>query len=170
MHAAAPAGPPIVSVRDLHVRFRTQEAVVHAVNGISFDLAAGEVLGILGESGSGKSVTLRALIGLLPRRRTEIEGRIQVAGHDLSGMEERSLRRVRGAKAAMIFQEPMIALDPVFTIGEQIAETIIRHEGASHADARARGCQLLRGGADPSAARRLRQHRTRCPGACGFAR
>lgn len=160
--SATPSGssarPPIVSVRDLHVRFRTEDAEVHAVNGIGFDLAAGEVLGILGESGSGKSVTLRALIGMLPRHRTRVEGEIRLAGHDLSSMDETMLRKVRGTEAAMIFQEPMIALDPVFTIGEQIAETIIRHEGLSHAAANARALQLLEMVQIPSAARRLRQY------------
>lgn len=152
------ASSPIVSVRDLQVRFRTDDAEVHAVNGVSFDLAAGEVLGILGESGSGKSVTLRALIGMLPRNRTRISGEIRVVGHDLASMDERVLRKVRGTEAAMIFQEPMIALDPVFTIGEQIAETIVRHEGVSFTAANARALQLLELVQIPSAARRLRQY------------
>lgn len=149
---------PIVSVRDLQVRFRTEDADVHAVSGVSFDLAVGEVLGILGESGSGKSVTLRALIGMLPRNRTRIGGEIRVVGHDLSSMDEGVLRKVRGTEAAMIFQDPMIALDPVFTIGEQIAETIIRHEGISFTAANARALQLLELVQIPSAARRLRQY------------
>ena len=106
------AAVPIVSVEDLRVRFVTSDATVHAVNGISFTLEAGRVLGILGESGSGKSVTLRALIGLLPPRRSQVEGRITVAGHRITSLSEAELREVRGTKIAMIFQEPMVALDP----------------------------------------------------------
>jgi peptide/nickel transport system ATP-binding protein len=151
----AAARAPVVSVRDLHVRFSIRQASVHAVNGISFDLQPREVLGILGESGSGKSVTLRALIGLLPRRHTRVEGRIDVAGHDITRMNERTLREVRGSKIAMIFQEPMTALDPVFTIGEQIAETIVRHEGLSRAAAYRRALELLDMVQIPSAASRL---------------
>src|SRR5215207_2907239 len=149
---------PVVSVEDLRVRFTTPDAVVHAVNGVSFELQEGRVLGILGESGSGKSVTLRALIGLLPPRRTQLEGRIRVAGHDITSLSDAALREVRGTKIAMIFQEPMTALDPVFTIGEQIAETIVRHEGISRADAYRRALGLLEMVQIPSAARRLKAY------------
>ena len=107
------------------------------------------MLGILGKSGSGKSVTLRALIGLLPPRRSHVEGRITVAGHDITAMSEAALREVRGTNIAMIFQEPMTALDPVFTIGEQIAETIVRHEGISHSEAWRRAHRIAGNGADP---------------------
>jgi peptide/nickel transport system ATP-binding protein len=134
---------PVVSVEDLRVRFTTPDAIVSAVNGVSFDLGAGQVLGILGESGSGKSVTMRALIGLLPPHRSHIEGRVTVAGHPITDMSEAELREVRGTKIAMIFQEPMTALDPVFTIGQQIAETIVRHEGISRTDAYRRALDLL---------------------------
>src|SRR5215475_2425488 len=129
------AREPVVSVENLYVRFLMREATVAAINGVSFDLDAGQVLGILGESGSGKSVTLRALIGLLPPRRSQVEGRVMVAGHEITQLSDAELREVRGTKIAMIFQEPMTALDPVFTIGEQIGETIVRHEGVSWADA-----------------------------------
>jgi peptide/nickel transport system ATP-binding protein len=149
---------PIVSAENLRVRFTTQDAVVHAVNGVSFDLETGQVLGILGESGSGKSVTLRALIGLLPPRRSQVEGRIMVAGHEITQLSDAELREVRGTKIAMIFQEPMTALDPVFTIGEQIAETIVRHEGVSRADAYRRALELLEMVQIPSAARRLKSY------------
>src|SRR5438477_1620561 len=149
---------PVVSVENLRVRFTTPDATVNAVNGVSFDLEPGRVLGILGESGSGKSVTLRALIGLLPPRRSHVEGRITVAGHDITAMSEAQLREVRGTKIAMIFQEPMTALDPVFTIGEQIAETIVRHEGVSRAEAYRRALDLLEMVQIPSAARRLKSY------------
>ena len=131
---------------------------MHAVTGVSFALEAGRVLGILGESGSGKSVTLRALIGLLPPHRSRVEWRVKVAGHEITCLGEAELREVRGTKIAMIFQEPMVALDPVFTIGEQIAETIVRHEGVSWADAYRRALELLEMVQIPSAARRLKSY------------
>ena len=149
---------PVVSVENLYVRFLTREATVAAINGVSFDLEAGQVLGILGESGSGKSVTLRALMRLLPPAHTRMEGRIRVAGHEITAMDEAALRHVRGAKVAMIFQEPMIALDPVFTIGVQIAETIVRHEGVSYRAANRRALELLEMVQIPSAARRLKTY------------
>src|SRR6516165_2023573 len=159
----APAHPPrvrepVVSVENLYVRFLTREATVAAINGVGFDLEAGQVLGILGESGSGKSVTLRALMRLLPPARTRMEGRIRVAGHEITAMDEAALRHVRGAKVAMIFQEPMIALDPVFTIGVQIAETIVRHEGVSYRVANRRALELLELVQIPSAVRRLKAY------------
>jgi peptide/nickel transport system ATP-binding protein len=135
-----------------------RDARVAAVNGVSFEVAAGQVLGILGESGSGKSVTLRALMRLLPPTQTRIKGRVHVAGHEITAMDEESLRRVRGPKVAMIFQEPMISLDPVFTIGTQIAETIVRHEGVAYANANRRALELLEMVQIPSAARRLRAY------------
>jgi peptide/nickel transport system ATP-binding protein len=152
------AVPLVVSVEDLSVRFTTPDAVVHAVNGVSFSLEAGRVLGVLGESGSGKSVTLRALIGLLPPRRSHVEGRITVVGHEITRMSEAELREVRGATIAMVFQEPMTALDPVFTIGEQIAETIVRHERISRIRAYRRALELLEMVQIPSAARRLKSY------------
>jgi len=152
------ATEPVVSVEDLHVRFLLREATVAAINGVSFDLEAGQVLGILGESGSGKSVTLRSLMRLLPPARTRMEGRIRIAGHEITAMDETALRQVRGAKVAMIFQEPMVALDPVFTIGVQIAETIVRHEGISYRAANQRALELLEMVQIPSAARRLKSY------------
>jgi peptide/nickel transport system ATP-binding protein len=144
----------VARVDDLKVRFVGREGSVAAVNGVSFGVGAGKVLAILGESGSGKSVTLRALLRLLPAR-ARIEGRIRVAGHDMTALDEAGLRQVRGSKVAMIFQEPMIALDPVFSIGVQIAETIVRHEGVSYQVANRRALELLEMVQIPSAARRL---------------
>jgi len=146
---------PILQVRDLHVRFVSRDRTVHAVNGVSFDLAKGEVLGILGESGSGKSVTLRAIQKLLPPRRTVLGGEILLDGEDVLRMPEKRLSRMRGAEVAMIFQEPATAFDPVYTIGDQIGETIVHHEGASHAAARARALELLELVRIPSARQRL---------------
>jgi peptide/nickel transport system ATP-binding protein len=151
------ANEPVVSVEHLAVRFVTREASVAAVNGVSFGVDAGKVLGILGESGSGKSVTLRALMRLLPAY-ARIQGQIRVAGHDMTTLDEAGLRQMRGRKVAMIFQEPMIALDPVFSIGVQIAETIVRHEAVSYATARRRALDLLDMVQIPSAARRLNSY------------
>ncbi len=145
---------PLVKLRDLQVRFVSRDATVHAVNGVDLDLAAGEVLCILGESGSGKSVTLRALMKLLPKRAV-VTGGIEVAGQDVQAMGEGQLQDFRGGTVSMIFQEPMTALDPVFTIGTQIAETVRRHEGTSHAAAEARALELLELVQIPSAKRRL---------------
>jgi peptide/nickel transport system ATP-binding protein len=145
---------PIVSVRDLTVTF-TGKPDVHAVNGVSFDLAPGEVLGILGESGSGKSVTLKTLLRLLPEKRTRIGGTIAVAGHDVVALSGRALADYRGATASMIFQDPALALDPVYTIGQQIAEAVVRHEGVTMAAGRERALEMLERVRIPSARRRL---------------
>jgi peptide/nickel transport system ATP-binding protein len=146
---------PLVEVDDLHVKFVSRESTVRAVNGVSFALMPGEVLGIIGESGSGKSVTMRALIRLLPRRRAVIAGRMRVGEHDIMALTERQLTDIRGAKIAMIFQEPMTALDPVYTVGEQIAETVMRHEGCSRRTALDRALDLLKRVKVPSPERRL---------------
>lgn len=154
----APAAAPsekLVKVEDLHVAFISKEATVHAVNGVSFSLDRGEVLCILGESGSGKSVTLRALMRLLPERRTRLSGKVCVAGHDIMSLSASALSRIRGEAVSMIFQEPMTALDPVFTVGQQIAETVIRHERVSRETANKRALELLELVQIPSAKRRL---------------
>ena len=150
----AAAKQPLVTIRDLNVAFVTRDRTVHAVNGVDLDVGAGEVLCILGESGSGKSVTMRALMRLLPRF-ARVSGRIEVAGQDVMAMEERGLQRFRGGDVAMIFQEPMLALDPVFTVGRQIAEAVQRHEGASRSAGMARALELLELVQIPSAKRRL---------------
>ncbi len=148
----------LLSVRDLYVRFVGRERTVHAVNGVSFDLAAGEVLGILGESGSGKSVTLRAILGLLPARRTRYAGSIAFEGKELLGLPDAAFSRLRGKSIAMIFQEPATSFDPVYTVGRQITETIIRHDGGTEAAAAARAKELLELVRIPSAAERLKAY------------
>ena len=145
---------PLVDVRDLTIRF-SGERTVHAVNGVSLSLKEGEVLGLLGESGSGKSVTMRALMRLLPKKKTTITGQVKVAGHDVLAMDEASLSAFRGRTVSMIFQEPALALDPVYTIGHQIAESVMRHEGASRAAGLARALEMLELVRIPSAKRRL---------------
>jgi peptide/nickel transport system ATP-binding protein len=155
MDIAAPTRP-LVEVRDLEVSFVSREATVRAVNGVSFTLMPGEVLCIIGESGSGKSVTLRALMRLHPPRRTVIRGAIRVGDKDILGLGERAMNEVRGSLISMIFQEPMTALDPVYRIGEQIAETVLRHEGGSREAAMARALELMQLVKVPSPERRLR--------------
>src|SRR5215471_20462325 len=145
----------LAEVHDLYVRFVTREATVHAVNGVSFTVQPGEVLCILGESGSGKTVTLRALMRLLPARRARVEGSVRVAGQDVLAMPPRALRDLRGGLVAMVFQEPMTALDPVYPIGDQIIETVRRHTGADYHAARARALELLELVRIPSAGQRL---------------
>jgi peptide/nickel transport system ATP-binding protein len=144
----------LVDIRGLNIRF-TGERTVHAVNDLSLSLGDGEVLGLLGESGSGKSVTLRALMRLLPRKRTQITGSVQVLGRDVLALDDEELSAFRGQTVSMIFQEPALALDPVYTIGHQIAETVMRHEGKSHQDAMARALEMLEVVRIPSAKRRL---------------
>ena len=154
MDGSATARMPLAEVSGLNVRFVSRDATVHAVNGIDFTVHDGEVLCILGESGSGKSVSLRALLRLLPRH-ARIEGSVRVAGEEVLSMPARALRDLRGGKVAMIFQEPMTALDPVYTVGQQIGEAVRRHTGCSRAAARARAFELLELVRIPSPERRL---------------
>jgi ABC-type dipeptide/oligopeptide/nickel transport system ATPase subunit len=144
----------LVEIRDLNIRF-SGERTVHAVNDLSLSLGEGEVLGLLGESGSGKSVTLRALMRLLPKKRTQISGRVEVLGRDVLALDDEELSAFRGQTVSMIFQEPALALDPVYTIGHQIAESVMRHEGKSHSEAMARALEMLEVVRIPSAKRRL---------------
>jgi peptide/nickel transport system ATP-binding protein len=137
------AGVPLVRCEDLTVRFVGRERAVNAVNGVSFTLDAGEVLCILGESGSGKTVTLRAMMRLLPPRLARITGTVTIGGRNVMGMDRRALGDLRGAEVAMIFQEPMTSLDPVFTVGAQITETLRRHQRLSEREARERAIELL---------------------------
>ena len=148
----------MLQVRDLHVTFVTPDRTVHAVNGVSFDLARGETLGILGESGSGKSVTLRSILRLHPEHRTRWSGSIKLEGDEILDMAPRALSDLRGQRVAMIFQEPATAFDPVFTIGQQIAETVRRHTGKSHAEAMKRAKDLLEMVRIPSPAQRLKAY------------
>jgi peptide/nickel transport system ATP-binding protein len=148
---------PIVEMKDVRVRFKG-ERDVYALNGVDIVLQQGEVLGLLGESGSGKSVTLRALLRMLPARRTEVSGTIRVAGEDVLTLDEDALEKLRGGTVSMVFQEPMLALDPVYTIGDQIAETVTRHLGVSWADGRKRALDMLEAVRIPSAKRRLENY------------
>ena len=145
---------PLVEVSGLSVKFVSREATVHAVNEVSFQARRGEVLCILGESGSGKSVTLRTLMRLLPRQ-ARIDGHVSVDGKNVLTMGGRELADLRGRLVSMVFQEPMTALDPVYTVGQQIGETVRRHTGCDKSAARARALELLELVRVPSAERRL---------------
>jgi len=134
---------PLLLVEDLRVEFWTRRGTVHAVNGISFDIAAGETLGIVGESGCGKSVTSLALLGLLARAGRVTSGTARFGGRDLLKLSDRELRRVRGKEIAMIFQDPMTSLNPVLTIGRQIREALQTHFGMRKREAEERSAELL---------------------------
>jgi peptide/nickel transport system ATP-binding protein len=148
----------LLQVRDLHVTFMTPDRTVHAVNGVSFDVRRGETLGILGESGSGKSVTLRSILKLHPEHRTRWSGSIKLEGEEILSMTEGVLADLRGNRVSMIFQEPATAFDPVFTIGRQIAETVRRHTGKSEAQSMRRARELLEMVRIPSPAQRLKAY------------
>ena len=145
----------LATARDLTVRFRTHDSTIHAVNGVDFDVHPREVLCILGESGSGKSVTLRSLMRLNPPAITQMLGTLRVDGHDIMTASEQALEEIRGPVVAMIPQEPMTSLDPVFTIGQQITEAILRHERVRRREASRRALELLDLVQIPSAPRRL---------------
>ncbi|WP_424889982.1 ABC transporter ATP-binding protein [Streptomyces sp. XH2] len=133
-----------LSVRDLSVRFSTEDGTVRAVDGLSFTLERGRTLGIVGESGSGKSVANLAVLGLHDPRTTEIDGEILLDGQELTGAPESVLEKLRGNKAAMVFQDSLTALSPYYTVGRQIAEPYRKHTGASRREARLRAVEMLR--------------------------
>ena len=152
------ARAPLLSVEDLQVRFWTRRGTVHAVNGITFDIAPGETLGIVGESGCGKSVTSLAILGLLARNGRVESGTARFDGKDLLRQSDRALRRIRGREIAMIFQDPMTSLNPVLTIGRQIREPLQTHFDMNRKEAEARASELLDRVGIPSADQRLRDY------------
>jgi peptide/nickel transport system ATP-binding protein len=151
---------PVLSVQDVTVEFNTEDGVVHAVTEVSYDLFPGETLGIVGESGSGKSVSVMSMLGLIPVPPGKIvSGQALYQGRDLLTMPKKQLRNIRGGEVAMIFQDPMTSLNPVLTIGDQIAEAIqTHHPGTSDGDARKRVVHLLEVVGVPSAERRFDQY------------
>jgi len=153
------ADAPLLDVRDLAVSFRLDRSTVEAVRGVSFDLSRGETLGLVGESGCGKSVTARSIMQLLPNTaRLGRESRISFAGARLDGMADRDLQRLRGNRMGMIFQEPMTSLNPLYRIGSQIAESLRLHRGLGRGPARERARALLEEVRIPEAAARLDQY------------
>jgi peptide/nickel transport system ATP-binding protein len=134
----------LLEVRGLKVRFTTEDGVVRAVDDVSFELDRGKVLGVVGESGSGKSVTAMTILGLTRDKNTAFEGEVLYRGENLLALPEARLREVRGNEIAMIFQDPMTSLNPVYTVGDQIVEAITTHEQASKQEAKRRAVELLR--------------------------
>jgi oligopeptide/dipeptide ABC transporter ATP-binding protein len=153
-----PEREPLLSVEDLAVEFWTSRGTVYAVNGISFDIAAGETLGIVGESGCGKSVTALALLGILPRAGRVVGGRATFEGRDLLGLRDEEMRKVRGRQIAMIFQDPMTSLNPVLTIGRQLREPLEAHFGMDKDAANKRVAELLDQVGIPSPDLRLKDY------------
>jgi peptide/nickel transport system ATP-binding protein len=134
----------ILEVRDLHTQFDTLDGVVRAVDGVSFDLQRGETLGIVGESGCGKSVTALSILRLIPTETGRIaSGSVRFEGEELTTLSEEAMKRLRGHRISMIFQEPMTSLNPVLTVGTQIAENVVRHRGVSWKAARERAREML---------------------------
>ncbi len=148
----------LLRVEDLHVHFRTGRGIVHAVNGVSFDIAPGETLGIVGESGCGKSVTALAILGILARSGRAMKGRALFEGRDLLALRDRELRRVRGREIAMIFQDPMTSLNPVLTIGRQLREALETHFAMRKKAATLRAAELLDQVGIPSPELRLKDY------------
>ena len=154
----------VLSVEGLQTWFHSRDGVAKSVDGVTFDLARGETLAIVGESGSGKSVTSLSIMGLLPKPVGRIAGgRIlfrdrQGAQHDLARASAATLRRIRGAEIAMIFQEPMTSLNPLYTVGDQIAEAVLQHEGGSYAAALKRAREMLERVEIPAADRRVKEY------------
>lgn len=146
----------LMEVKDLVVRFYTQEGTVYAVNGVSFDIDEGETLGIVGESGSGKSVSSLAIMGLIPSPPGKVEtGEVTFEGRDLLKLKPEQMRLIRGKEIAMIFQDPMTSLNPVLTVGTQITESLKLHEGMNNSQSRKRAADLLDMVGIPDAYRRL---------------
>ena len=148
----------LLSVRNLKTSFFTHVGEVKAVRGISFDLNQGEVLGIVGESGSGKSVTSLSIMGLLQHPGRVVDGEIFFQDKDILSYSKRQMRRVRGKEIAMIFQDPMTSLNPVYTVGNQIVEMILEHEKMTKAQARERAIEMLRLVGIPSPEKRIHNY------------
>ena len=155
----AGSGAPILSVENLRVHLRSGDGAVRAVDGVSFDIAPGETLGLVGESGCGKSITALSLMALIPNKNIDLkDGRVMFRGADLNAKSAREMRAIRGRDIAMIFQEPMTSLNPVLKVGWQIAETLIRHRKLSRKAAHAEAVELLYKVGIPSPAHRATEY------------
>jgi oligopeptide/dipeptide ABC transporter ATP-binding protein len=148
----------LLEVKGLKVRFTTEDGIVRAVDGVDFELDRGSVFGIVGESGSGKSVTAMTILGLTRDKNTTFEGEVLYKGQNLLALPESRLRDVRGNEIAMIFQDPMTSLNPVYKVGDQIIEAITTHEDVSKAEARRRAVELLRQVGIPNANTRVNDY------------
>ena len=151
------SGQPLLAVSGLSVDFPTEDGVVHAVRHVSFEVRTGEVLGVVGESGCGKSVSAQAIMGLLPRT-AEVSGSIRFRGRELVGLTEKHWEAVRGDDIGMIFQDPMSSLNPVYTVGWQLAEAYLAHHEVSRKAAAARAVEALAQVGIPQPDRRAQQY------------
>ena len=143
-HTPREAGAPVLEVDNLRTHFRTLSGLVRSVDGVSYTVRAGRTLGVVGESGCGKSVTALSILRLVPSPPAVHHGSVRLCGTDLMQLSEAEMRRVRGNRISMIFQEPMTSLNPVLTVGRQIAETVRLHQGVSRAQALQRAIEMLR--------------------------
>jgi len=150
--------PALLEVRDLRVNFHLQRAIVPAVQGVTFSVNAGQTIGIIGESGSGKSVTARAIMGLLPKKTAEVLGSVRFEGKELLGLSDREMRQHRGKDVVLVFQDPMRSLNPTMRIGTQIAEALHSHQEITRADAHRRVVELLQMVRIPSAEQRFHEY------------
>ncbi|WP_371498890.1 ABC transporter ATP-binding protein [Kitasatospora sp. NBC_00374] len=149
-------GTPLLEVRDLHVEFKTRDGVAKAVNGVNYSVAAGETLAVLGESGSGKSVTAQTIMGILDMPPGRISsGEILFRGRDMLKMSNEERRKIRGRKIAMIFQDALSSLNPVLSVGYQLGEMFRVHQGASRKEAKAKAIELMERVRIPAAAQRV---------------
>ena len=149
---------PLLQVDDLHVSFATEDGVLRAVDGVSFDLTPGEILAIVGESGCGKSVTAQTLTGLTRSPNTRISGSVTYRGRELTGLGDDALRDIRGEEIAMVFQDPMSSLNPVYRVGDQIVEMIRAHRDVSKKEAQTRTVELLTSVGIPNPQARVRSY------------
>ncbi|MCV6597629.1 MAG: ABC transporter ATP-binding protein [Mangrovicoccus sp.] len=147
--------PPVLALRDLVVEIPTRHGVLRPVDGVSYDIHAGEILGVVGESGAGKSMAGNAVIGLLDRPARVASGRIRLNGERIEGVSPKKMRPLRGKKIAMVFQDPLTSLNPLLPIGDQLSETILAHLPVSKREARARALAALEEVGIPAAAERL---------------
>ena len=152
---AAATNPPLLSVRDLVVEFPTRRGILTAIDRVSFDINAGEVLGVVGESGAGKSLTGAAIIGLLEPPGRIAGGEIRLKGERIDNLGPEAMRQIRGRRIGMVFQDPLTSLNPLYTVARQLTETIRTHLSLSEKDARARAIALLDRVGIPAAARRI---------------
>lgn len=144
-----------LQVRDLHVQFPTEDGIVNAVDGVSFDLERGRTLAIVGESGSGKSVTAQAIMGLLNRQVARVSGQVLLDGADLIAMDDDEIRHLRGKQMAMVFQDPMSSLHPYYRVGDQLVEAVLVHQQVSKQEARAQSIDMLARVGIPAPQRRI---------------
>jgi oligopeptide/dipeptide ABC transporter ATP-binding protein len=159
-----PRRVPILQVRDLHTHFQMRDGVIRAVDGVSFSVDAGACLGIVGESGSGKSITAMSIMRLVRPPGRTVSGQILLEGRDLLALNESEMRQLRGSRLSLVQQEPTSALNPVYTIGDQIGEAIRVHRDVTRADARAETIALLEAVGIPEARRRAREYPHRLSG------